>query len=119
VLDFLRKVEKLGTRLEIGKSARTRDGRSDYVMVRDAGPALYGAVVYLKPDTGGLTLRLRPGDVADIVDPRVRVREVRSSAKYAINCPLNDDAAVELAVRLTERALAKVRELAASTASLH
>jgi hypothetical protein len=70
---------------------------------------MLGAVVYLKPSNGGLTLRLRPDDVMDISDDRISLRDVRPADQYAVNCPLRDNQAVDLAVHLTARALAKVR----------
>jgi len=74
-----------------------------------SGPKKFGAVVYVKPGNGGLTLRLRPDDVDDLDDKRIRLRNVAPTQPYAVNCPLNDNEAVDLAVDLTERALRKVR----------
>jgi len=109
VLDFLRRALELKTVLEVGESDRTHDGYTDYIMVRNDGPKKYGAVVYVKPSNGGLTLRLRPEDVADLDEERIKLRNVASTQKYAVNCPLSDDEAVDLALSLTERALKKVR----------
>lgn len=109
VLSFLEQVAEKGTVVEVGESERTTDGLTDYLMVRDEGPRRFGAVAYVKPGNSGLTLRLRPEDVADVVDERVKERNVAATQKYAINCPLADDQAVDMAVQLTERALAKVR----------
>ncbi len=109
VLQYLQRVADFGTTVEAGESERTKDGLTDYLMVRDAGPRRFGAVVYVRPSNAGLTLRLRPGDVADLEDERIRPRDVKSSQMYAINCPLVDDKAVELAATLTERALKMVR----------
>lgn len=109
VLAFLRQALELKTLIEVGESDRTQDGYTDYIMVRDDGPKKYGAVVYVKPGNGGLTLRLRPEDVADIDDERVKLRNVAPTQKYAVNCPLNDNEAVDLALELTTRALKKVR----------
>ncbi len=46
----------------------TKDGLTDYLMIRDDGVRRYGAVAYVKPANGELTLRLTKEDVAD-VDP--------------------------------------------------
>lgn len=109
VISFLNRVLELKTLISIGESERTNDGYTDYIMVRDDGPKKFGAVVYVKPGNGGLTLRLRPEEVSDIDDSRIKFRNVATTQKYAVNCPLNDDDAVDLAVTLTERALEKVR----------
>ncbi|MGN9812577.1 hypothetical protein ACTMSW_24890 [Micromonospora sp. BQ11] len=109
VLTFLNRALDLKTVAAIGESDRTHDGYTDYIMVRDEGPKKYGAVVYVKPANGGLTLRLRPEDVADLDSHRIKLRNVAPTQKYAVNCPLNDDEAVDLALLLTERALDKVR----------
>ncbi|MEU6021351.1 hypothetical protein [Micromonospora sp. NPDC047134] len=109
VLAFLNRVLEQGTMIEMGQSNRSYDGYTQYLMVRDDGPRRFGAVAYIKPANGGLTLRLRPEDVADIADERVTLRRVVSTDPYGINCQLVDDEAVELASQLTERALAKIR----------
>lgn len=109
VLTFLGRVLEQDTLIELGLSDRTHDGYTHYLMVRDNGPRRFGAVVYLKPANGGLTLRLLPEDVADIADERVKLRKVAPTHQYAVTCRLVDDEAVELALTLTGRALAKVR----------
>lgn len=109
VFTYLEGVAELGTTVEVGESVRSHDGLTPYLMVRDQGPRRFGAVAYVNPGNVGLTLRLRPDDVTDISDPRIRPRNVRSGQPYAITCPLIDDAAVDLAVKLTARALGKVR----------
>jgi hypothetical protein len=112
VLHFLRQVEKLQTNIEVGRSKRTQDGQSDYVMVRDAGPRLMGAVAYVKPSNGGMTLRLKEDDLSGLLpNDRISVRQVKAADPYGIFCPLKDDRAVEVAVSLTELALRKVRDL--------
>lgn len=109
VIKYLEQVIALGTLVEVGESERTHDGLTDYVMVRDQGPRRFGAVAYVRPANGGLTLRLRPEDVDDIDDERMRERNVSANQQYAIICPLADEAAVDLALSLTKRALEKVR----------
>lgn len=109
VLSFLGRVLEQDTLIEIGLSDRTHDGYTHYLMVRDDGPRRFGAVVRLKPANGGLTLRLFPEDVADVTDERAKLRRVAASDPYAVTCRLVDDEAVELALKLTSRALAKVR----------
>jgi hypothetical protein len=109
VREFLRRVEGLGTTMEIGKNKRTHDGKSDYVMVRAAGKQMFGAVAYVWPHSGLVTVRLRPEDVADLPDNKIVKREVRPSEAYGINCPLVDREATDVAVELARRALEKIR----------
>jgi hypothetical protein len=109
VLKFIYRSADLGTIVESGASERSKDGLTDYLMVRDDGPRRFGAVAYVKPSNGGLTLRLRPEDVNDITNERIKPRDVAASQKYAINCPLVDEAAIDLAIELTQRALELVR----------
>lgn len=112
VLQFLERVLELGTSIEPGTSQNAEDGLGPYLMIRDDGPQRFGAVVYVKPHNLGLTVRLRPEDVADLSDPHIQPRDVVASQQYALNCPLVDDAAVDVALALAERALAKVRNAA-------
>jgi hypothetical protein len=110
VLDYLNRAWDLDVTIEVGESERTRDGNTDYLMVRDSGPRRFGAVAYVHPASGRLTLRLQPQDVADLEDSHIKTRNVRRGHQYVITCPLIDDEAVELAVQLTKRALDKVRQ---------
>jgi hypothetical protein len=110
VLDYLARAFELGTAVEVGESQRSADGLSPYLMIRDDGPRRFGAVAYVQPSNGGLTLRLRPDDLPEgLTDDRVKLRNVSGTQPYAINCPLCDDQAVELALELTALALDKVR----------
>jgi hypothetical protein len=56
----------------------------------------------------GPTLRLTKDDVADLTDPRIKPRNVKPGNGYQIKCPVTTAGAVDLAVELTLRALAKV-----------
>jgi hypothetical protein len=112
VREFLRRVEGLGTTIAIGRSRRTLDGRSDYVMVRAAGKRLFGAVAYVFPANGALNLRLRAGDLGGLSNPRIIARDRRATDAYGIDCPLVDNEAVDIAVDLTKRALDKIRRTA-------
>lgn len=112
VLQFLERALALGTSIEPGTSQNTEDGLGPYLMIRDDGPQRYGAVVYVKPHNLGVTVRLRPEDVRDLSNPHIQPRDVVASQQYALNCPLADDASLEVALTLTERALAKVRRAA-------
>jgi hypothetical protein len=109
VLDYLERVLDLDTYIEVGTSQNTKDGYNNYLMIRDDGKQRFGAVVYVKPHNTGLTLRLRPEDVSDLNDSHIRERDVVATQQYAINCPLVDDPAVDMALELTMRALTKVR----------
>lgn len=95
-----------------GRARTPGDGLGPYLMIRDDGPERFGAVVYVEPHNLGLTVRLRPEDVADLSDTHIQPRGVVSSRQYALNCPLVDGAAVDVALALAERALAKVRNAA-------
>ncbi|WP_326737067.1 hypothetical protein [Streptomyces sp. NBC_01022] len=110
VLDYLERVRALGSvEIVTGTSARTKDGLTDYLMIRDDGIRRYGAVAYVKPANGGLTLRLTKDDVADVDPVRIKLRDVRPGHQYVVNCPLRDVETVRFAVELTIRALDKVR----------
>ncbi len=106
-----RVLELGGTEVEIGTSKTSRDGRADYLLVYDAGPRRYGAVAYVSAKNAGLTLRLTRDDVADVTD-RVKLRDVQPRNGYQVNCPVATRDAIDVAVELTERALAKVRRTA-------
>jgi len=56
----------------------------------------------------GLTLRLTRDDVSDVAD-RVKFRNVQPRNGYQVNCPVTTPDAIDLAVKLTQRALDKVR----------
>jgi hypothetical protein len=111
VMDYLERVRELGTMVEIGESQKTHDGLTNYLMVRDEGPRRFGAVAYVKPAIGGLTLRLRADEVDDVLGDGdlVKLRQTREGHQYAVNCPLRSAESVAMAVKLTERALEKVR----------
>ncbi|UWW96406.1 hypothetical protein GO605_35980 [Streptomyces murinus] len=79
-------------------------------MVRDAGIRRFGAVAYVKATNGGLTLRLTREDVVDVDDRAISFRNVRAGHQYVVNCPLRDEAAVQVALTLVQLALAKVRQ---------
>lgn len=104
-------LELAGTEVEIGTSKTSRDGRADYLLVYNAGPRRYGAVAYVSAKNAGLTLRLTRDDAADVTD-RVKLRDVQPRNGYQVNCPVTTRDAIDLAVELTERALAKVRRTA-------
>ena len=110
VLTYLRAALALGN-VEVGPgtSERTRDGLTDYVMVRDAGKRRFGAVAYVQATNGGLTLRLTKEDVADLHDEHIGIRDVKPGHRYVVTCALFDDDASSVALTLTARALAKVR----------
>ena len=110
VLDYLNRAWELDVTIEVGESERSRDGATDYLMVRDSGPRRFGAVAYVHPASGRLTLRLQPQDVAGLQDFHIKERNVRPGHQYAILCPLADDEAVQVAIELTKRALDKVRK---------
>lgn len=99
---------------EVGKSKRTpwQDGISDYVMIYADGPRYLGAAVYLRPTAGNLHFRLQAQDVEDLIgeDPRLTVRNVRSDNVHAVQFDLSDDDAVDQALELTKRALAKINQ---------
>ncbi len=116
VESYIDRVLDLGeAEVEIGTSKASKDGRADYMLIYPPRPRWYGAVSYVNAKNGGLTLRLTRDDVADVdTDPRIRQRNVQPGNEYQINCPLASAAAIDLAVKLTQRALAKVRMDAAS-----
>jgi hypothetical protein len=98
-----------GTEVEFGTKKSSKDGLADYLLVYDFGPRHYGAVAYVNAKNAGLTLRLTKDDVADVTDPSVKPRNVQQGNGYQVNCPVKTPEATELAVKLTQRALDKVR----------
>jgi hypothetical protein len=110
VLDYLNRAWDLDVVIEVGESERSKDGATDYLMVRDSGPRRFGAVAYVHPASGRMTLRLQPQDVSDLESPHIKARNVRPGHQYVILCPLVDDEAVPVAIELTKRALDKVRK---------
>ena len=103
-----RMLELGGVEVGIGTSKASKDGRSDYLLIYDAGPRRYGAVAYVSAKNAGLTLRLTRDDVSDVAD-RVKLRDVQPRNGYQVNCPVTTPDAIDLAVKLTQRALDKVR----------
>ena len=103
-----RMLELGGIEVEIGTSKASKDGRGDYLLVYAAGPRRYGAVAYVSAKNAGLTLRLTRDDVSDVAD-RVKFRDVQQRNGYQVNCPVTTPDAIDLAVKLTQRALDKVR----------
>ena len=103
-----RMLELGGIEVEIGTSKTSKDGRGDYLLVYDAGPRRYGAVAYVSAKNAGLTLRLTRDDVSDVAD-HVKFRDVQPRNGYQVNCPVTTPDAIDLAVKLTQRALDKVR----------
>jgi hypothetical protein len=103
-----RMLELGGIEVEIGTSKDSKDGRGDYLLIYDAGPRRYGAVAYVSAKNGGLTLRLTRDDVSDVAD-QVKLRDVQPRNGYQVNCPVTTPDAIDLAVKLTQRALDKVR----------
>lgn len=99
--------------MAFGRSSKTFDGLADYLMIRDAGPQRYGAVAYLRPSNGGITVRLTPEDIERLGEkdnPRIQYRSVAPSDPYKINCPLADEDAFDLALTLVRAALEIVRD---------
>ncbi|MGJ3558639.1 hypothetical protein ACR6C2_05245 [Streptomyces sp. INA 01156] len=97
-----------------GRSSKTFDGLADYLMIRDNGPQRYGAVAYLRPSNGGMTVRLGPDDLEGFgleedVKRYIQPRNVAPSDPYKINCPLADEDALNLALALVRTALDIVR----------
>ncbi|TWD13185.1 hypothetical protein FB570_119112 [Streptomyces sp. T12] len=95
-----------------GRSSKTFDGLADYLMIRDDGPQRYGAVAYLRPSNGGMTVRLTPDDIERLGEknnPYIQYRNVALTDPYKINCPLADEDALNLAHELVRAALDIVR----------
>ncbi|MFM9634814.1 MULTISPECIES: hypothetical protein [Streptomyces] len=109
-----RLLEEESVVVAFGRSSKTFDGLADYLMIRDNGPQRYGAVAYLRPSNGGVTLRLSPDDLDGLGldekdNGRIQPRNVAPSDPYKINCPLADDETATLAFRLVRAALETVR----------
>jgi hypothetical protein len=107
---YVRRVLDLGgAEVEPGTSRASRDGRADYLRVYNAGSRRYGAVAYVNARNAGLTLRLTREDVADVADSGLKFRDVQQGNGYQVNCPVKTPEGIDLAVRLTQRALDKLR----------
>ncbi|MFF3217047.1 hypothetical protein ACFYYB_41330 [Streptomyces sp. NPDC002886] len=109
---IMRLLDEQDIAVAFGRSSKTLDGLADYLMIRDNGPQRYGAVAYLRPSNGGLTVRLGPDDIEGIGEKDnvlIQYRNVAPTDPYKINCPLADDAALELALALVRAALNIVR----------
>ena len=65
-------------------------------------------MAYVNAKNGGLTLRLTRDDMADVSD-RVKLRHLDPRNVHQVNCPVTTPEAIDLAVKLTQRALDKVR----------
>lgn len=59
-------------------------------------------------------MRLTKDDVTDITDHHVKLRKVNPRNRYQINCPVVESDAIDLAVKLTQRAVDKVRNTGSS-----
>lgn len=106
---YVRRVLELGgTEVQPGTSKTGKDGLGDYLLVYNSGPRNYGAAATVSAKNAGLTLRLTRDDAVDVAD-RVTFRDVPPQHAYQINCPIRSDDAIDLAVTLTQRALAKIR----------
>ncbi|HSZ38891.1 MAG TPA: hypothetical protein VK817_02940 [Trebonia sp.] len=107
---YVRRVLGLGgTEVEIGTSATSKDGQANYLRIYDAGSRRFGAVAYVSATNAGLTLRLTKDDVVGITGAGIKLREVKENNGYQVNCALKTSESLDLAVKLTLRALEKVR----------
>ena len=70
-----------------------------------------GALANVDTKNASLVFRLTRDDVAELTDPRIRRRNVQPSDEYQINCLATTSQAIELAVKLTQRARDKTRRL--------
>jgi hypothetical protein len=117
-IDYLTQVQqKLGTNFVIGRSRTRATGQTNYIRVHGDGPQLRStassAVAYFKPRQGVIDLRLLPQDVKDINDARIEQLQRKGSSRprpYQVRCRLDDDAAVDLAIELTKRAIDKLSQ---------
>lgn len=110
---FLRRAEtELGLVPVVGKSTATTwgDGYTDYIRLYPSGKRRFGAVVYLVPGAGSMNLRLQRDDVTDLlgVDPKVVARDIHPDNVHGVRFNFSDDDAVQVALELTKRAMAKV-----------
>jgi hypothetical protein len=105
VEDYIRQVRGLGMTVKTG--AR----RSDSLLVYTSPRSWYGALTNVDAKNASLTFRLTSDDVADLTDPRIRRRNVQPGNEYQINCLLTTPEAIDLAVKLTQRARDKAIRL--------
>lgn len=87
---------------ELGRSKKTSDGFTHYIMLRRTGPRRQGAFVYVAPGTGGSTFRL---DKSHAQGPFASARNVHPNNPYQVVCRLKNREAMEEALVLARKAL--------------
>lgn len=94
-----------------GTGKGSEDGLANYVLLRDARTAKYGALAYIWPRTGIVRFRLKWAEINEAVQKSGRVRglSVAASDPYAVSMTLNDEDDLMLAFQLAGLALEKVR----------
>jgi hypothetical protein len=97
--------------LGLGMTVTTGTGRSNSLYVYTSLHSWYGALANVNTTNANLKFRLTKDDVADLTDPRIRPRDVQPSDQYQINCLVTEPEAIDLAVKLTQRARDKAIRL--------
>jgi serine/threonine protein kinase len=86
--------------VDIGRSGTTSDGRSNYLMLRRAGPRRLGALAYVKPGPGTVDFRV----------PAIAARDrahasLRTDATYQVKVPIHSTGAVDEALSILTDAI--------------
>jgi hypothetical protein len=97
--------------LDLGMTVKPGRGRSDSLLVYTSPRSWYGALANVNTTNASLVFRLTKDDVVDLTDPGIRLRNVQPSDEYQINCLATTPEAIDLAVKLTQRARDKARRL--------
>jgi hypothetical protein len=91
------------TEVRIGKSKRSSNGRSSYLLVYNLGPHHFGAFAYVRPTQGAVTFRLQAEQASGF--DRAIVKE----GKYGVTVPIVTDEGYRQALDLAQIALEGVQ----------
>jgi hypothetical protein len=105
--DFLRQIVSWeGTVAELGRSVKTPDGLTGYVMVRRL-PRKKGVFIYVSPKGMAATMRLKERDVDVSTSSYARRRDVKDRNQYQIRVDLESGEGRAESVRLARLAYEK------------
>lgn len=104
VEEFLRQIVSWeGAVAELGRSVKTEDGLTGYIMVRRL-PRKTGVFIYVAPSRVNATLRLKEDEVSPSELHHARKRDVKSQSPYQLRIDLRQPEARTEAVQLSRLA---------------